>query len=365
MPGTPSIQLGLRGLPRDGRLVLTSVDLDSKAFWAGFRQGDEILKLNNIDVSRLSWLQIAELIASGPVIWVVNRSGEILTIVTDNSSRENAKFESSVVLWRDQAYARMALRTFEGDTALCTRMSKRLEEIHSRWALSGIVLDLRGNGGGSVDFARCVNTIFLGPGKSVATMRALDRSYSEEWKTLTENEMRKQGLVADTKTPMVVLVDGASASASELTAGALRDHHRAWNVGLLTFGKGSVNMPHDWPWMADKVLEYATGALFFQPNETSNELVGIIPDFEVAPRFAGKDLPDRVRRSAELYPDLPFKVNEASPPPRSEEIARIKACVDKSAIETKEAAMHASRVSPDHQLLHALEVLRCSRLADF
>ena len=113
---------------------------------------------------------------------------------------------------------------------------------------------------------------------------------------------------------MAVLLNGQSASASEATAGALRDYNRAWNVGRLTFGKGSVNVAQ--PFSKNVRFDaYLTAAIFYQPNYTSNEFIGIIPDFDIPARLGASAVEDFYIRNQDINPNLPYKKNESVIPP--------------------------------------------------
>lgn len=151
----------------------------------------------------------------------------------------------------------------------------------------GVLLDLRGNGGGRLDEAVETASAFLDGGPVV--------SYSRRGGDVQRLDAVGTG---DTRTPVVVLVDGGTASAAEVVAGALQERGRAVLVGSRTFGKGSVQEPHDLP---DGSALELTVARYTTPSGRSLEGVGLVPDIEVAPGSA----PDvAVRRGVEVLTGL-------------------------------------------------------------
>jgi carboxyl-terminal processing protease len=167
----------------------------------------------------------------------------------------------------DVAYVR--LTTFNEQTA--TEMRDKLEELKGEIGekLTGIVLDLRNNPGGLLDQAVAVADAFLDKGEIVSTRgRRAD--------TIQRFNSRPGDLIEDV--PMVVLINGGSASASEIVAGALQDQRRAIVMGTASFGKGSVQtiMP-----LSGNGAIRLTTARYYTPAGTSIQAKGIVPDIEV------------------------------------------------------------------------------------
>jgi carboxyl-terminal processing protease len=143
-----------------------------------------------------------------------------------------------------------------------------------------LVLDLRDNGGGLLDAAVDVTSQFLREGVVLYEDR---RDQPEKFYSV-----KKGGLALDL--PLVVLVNGGTASASEIVAGALRDYERGSLIGERTFGKGSVQMVYD---LSDKSSLHVTVARWLTPDRHRIEGEGLIPDVEVIPseeeRASGAD----------------------------------------------------------------------------
>jgi carboxyl-terminal processing protease len=136
--------------------------------------------------------------------------------------------------------------------------------------IKNLVLDLRGNGGGSLSEAVKIVNMFVPKGKTVVTTKGKIARAKSEYKTTVEP--------IDTITPMVVLVNGETASASEITSGALQDYKRATILGTKTFGKGLVQVPIDLPYNGQLKL---TTSKYYLPSGRCVQGTGVVPDLEV------------------------------------------------------------------------------------
>ncbi len=188
---------------------------------------------------------------------------------------------------------------------------------------SGIILDLAGNQGGDLEQAICVAGLFLGRGQLVVKLRNIQNGEMDE--RLTNED-------SVTVLPMVTLVDGLSASASEIVAGALQDHDRSWIVGERTFGKGTRQtrqyfMANDHGIFLDAIfatdiLFYSTTSVFFQPSGSTNQLNGIEPEFNLT---SGKIF----TREGDLSTNPILQIAPAHQPRRISIVAKIKECLAK------------------------------------
>ncbi len=167
--------------------------------------------------------------------------------------------------------ARVVLRSFRpGVGELVKQEMAELRRSAGRGGLAGIVLDLRGNPGGSVDEAVVIADLFIDEG-------VLTRTRGRDGRILREEKATAAG--SDTTTPLVVLQDRRSASAAELLAVALQDHGRATIVGERSFGKGTVQEQIG---IADGSLLTLTIARYFSPNDRAIDGRGVEPDVELA-----------------------------------------------------------------------------------
>jgi carboxyl-terminal processing protease len=164
----------------------------------------------------------------------------------------------------------LRLRDFpENATKELHQSISQLRKDAGKQGLRGLVLDLRDNGGGLLDEAIGIADAFLSEG-------AIVRTRGRRGTILDEARARRAGTEADV--PLVVLVNKASASASEIVAGALQDHGRALIIGERTYGKGSVQAPFE---LDDGSLLKLTTALYYTPDDRLIQASGITPDVHV------------------------------------------------------------------------------------
>lgn len=177
------------------------------------------------------------------------------------------------------------VKNFQQDTATDVQGAIRSMRAEAGGSLNGLVLDLRNNPGGLLEQAVDLSDLFLDKGVIVTTVGEGDRMREEK-------SARWPGTERDL--PVVVLVNGGSASASEIVAGALKNNDRALVVGLTTFGKGSVQTLLNFK---DQSALKLTIAQYLTPGDVSIQNVGITPDVELAPMLLGAD------GDVDLFPD--------------------------------------------------------------
>jgi carboxyl-terminal processing protease len=186
----------------------------------------------------------------------------------------------------EPGYAYLRIRAFQERTV--RDLEEALEELHktSPDGFRGLVLDMRDNPGGLLDQAVKVTNVWLSDGLVVYTKGRADSQ---------RQEFRAHAGDVEGQYPIVILVNEGTASASEIVAGALQDHHRALVVGERTFGKGSVQTVYPLDNGAGLRL---TTALYYTPGGRSIQEVGITPDIPVkadATLAAAGDVPKRLR----------------------------------------------------------------------
>jgi len=254
---------------RDGVLTVISPLKDSPAERAGLKAGDKILKVDETETADLS-LDAAVQIIRGPkgttVVLTVAREGNEenleISIVRDTIKIPNIKFEE-----KEDDIAYIQLYHF---TEKATKDFRDTADEVLRSDAKRIILDLRNNPGGFLEVAVDIAGWFLDPGLTVVT---------EDRGGKGENEVyRTDGSAGLLEYPLVILVNQGSASASEILAGALRDHRGVILVGEKTFGKGSVQ---ELTSLSDKSSIKITVAKWLTPNGVSIQEDGLMPDFEV------------------------------------------------------------------------------------
>jgi carboxyl-terminal processing protease len=250
----------------EGNLIIIAPIADSPADKAGIRPGDIIREIDGEPVGDMS-LAEAILKIRGPrgtsVTLMVLHEGDTepveITIVRSTVEIPSVRFEM------EDTIAVINITQFSERTD--EELSEVLKDLDEN-ATEGIILDLRGNPGGILGTVVEVASHFLDDG-IVATMR-------DNRGNLTDYEVVQGGIKTDL--PIVVLVDGFSASGSEVLAGALQDHERATIAGSTTFGKGSVNVLQE---LADGSGLYITIARWLTPSGRLIEGQGIEPDIEL------------------------------------------------------------------------------------
>ncbi len=224
--------VGLQVAQRDEQIVVTRAFPEGPAEKAGIRGGDRIVSVDGVGVAGKSLEQVVALIR-GPegskVKLGVARSGAgRLEFELERATIKLPVVESRVVAAGGERIGYVRLSQFtRGSSAAVRDAVKKLRQQD----LAGLVLDLRGDPGGLVSEAVGVASAFLPTDTIIAVT---------EGRKAPRTELRAHGDPLLTSLPMVVLVDGGSASASEIVAGALRDHDRATLVGVKTFGKALV-----------------------------------------------------------------------------------------------------------------------------
>jgi carboxyl-terminal processing protease len=239
----------------------------SPAEEAGIRSGDKILEINGEPTSEMSLIEATLKIRGKEgtkVKLLVLHRGEDIPIEIEVI---RAEIDLPSVDWEmlPENIAHLGITNFSGRTDY--EFASALEDIESQGA-TAIVLDLRDNPGGMLNAAVSVASQFLEEGLVLYTVDS--EGERTNW------EVKPEGLALDT--PLAVLVNGGSASASEVVAGALQDNQRGPIIGVKTLGKGSVNRVHQ---LSNGGALYITYARWFTPSGGQIDEEGIIPDIEV------------------------------------------------------------------------------------
>jgi len=260
--------LGIEVGMEDGFVKVISPIDDTPAARAGMKPGDLIIRIDNKQVKGLTLGEAVKLMRGKPktrIVLTVVREGEGRPLKVE-IIRDIIKIRSVKGYSLEEGYAYIRISQFQSHTA--DSLEKSLQDIQKKTegALKGLVLDLRNNPGGVLSAAVEVSDAFLTEGIVVYTQ---GRSENSRLVFKADQHDILSGA------PIVVLVNGGSASASEIVAGALQDHKRAIVVGEKTFGKGSVQtiLP-----MNDGSALKITTARYYTPLGTSIQAKGIVPD---------------------------------------------------------------------------------------
>jgi carboxyl-terminal processing protease len=263
--------LGIEVGMEDGFVKVISPIDDTPAYRAGVKAGDLVIRLDDTPVKGMALSDAVKIMRGKPGTDIV------LTIVRDGENkplnititRDIIRVTSVKSRMLDPGYGYVRISQFQSRTGENLREALEKLEKEAEGPLKGLVLDLRNNPGGVLSAAVSVSDAFIKEGIIVYTEGRLDDA------KLKFNAKPTDILDG---APLVVLVNGGSASASEIVAGALQDHQRAIIMGQKTFGKGSVQtiLPMD----NGSALKLTT-AKYYTPSGTSIQATGIAPDIEL------------------------------------------------------------------------------------
>lgn len=334
--------LGIEVTQEDGFVKVVSPIDDTPAYRAGIEAGDFITHIDGDSVLGLTLNEAVELMrgeVGEEIVLTIFREGTDepfdVTIVRDI-------IKLTAVKVRTEGRAIVVRITSFTESTYSNLVEGIAEEVEANGGvdnIDGFVLDLRNNPGGLLSQAIAVSDAFLDAGEIVSTRGR----YEED----SDRFNAQNGDLAEGK-PIVILINGGSASASEIVAGALQDHRRAIVVGTKSFGKGSVQtiMP-----IQDSGAIRLTTARYYTPSGRSIQALGITPDIlvEQRPRVEeDEDNGDQARRSRSEA-DLRGSLNNDSL--TDEEIEQLEA-------ERAEQEEIAARRDQDFQLSYGLDILR-------
>ncbi len=280
--------LGLEVGMEDGFVKVVSPIEDTPAYKAGLKSGDLIIKLDETPVKGLSLNDAVKRMRgkpNTPITLTVLRKGEAKALVF-KLMRAVIKTQSVKYKLSEPGYAYVRITQFQEHTGEDLAKALKAMRDQNKGPFKGLVLDLRNNPGGLLNAAVAVSAAFLPKDDLVvytegrtedAKMRLTANAENYVKGGAREDYLRNSS--PDLKTvPMAVLINGGSASASEIVAGALQDHHRAVIIGTQSFGKGSVQtiLP-----MNNGTAIKLTTARYFTPNGRSIQAKGIVPDIIV------------------------------------------------------------------------------------
>ena len=255
----------------EGAIRIVEPFEDQPAWNAGIRRGDLIIAINGQDVADLSNLNEAINRIKGPkgteVHLTVRRDGldDPLEVPVTRDTIDIPVVKSERYGENDE-FAYVHLKRFSADAG--AKLRAELEDLLTD-ETQGLIFDLRGNPGGLLREAIKVTSVFL------EDERVLIERFSDGTEEIYNTE---GGALVPDDLPLVVLVNWGSASASEIVAGALQDVERAPLVGVTTYGKGSVQLPHT---LSDESLLRVTIALWYTPSDRSINATGLEPDIVV------------------------------------------------------------------------------------
>jgi carboxyl-terminal processing protease len=326
--------IGIEITVKEGILTVVSPIEDTPAFKAGILAGDQILKIDGEPTKNVTLMDAVKRLR-GPkgtkVTIAIMREGfakpRDFTLVREVIPVRSVRYE---LLDKNYGYIRVSQFQEKTDSEFEKAM-KALEE-ENKGPLKGLVLDLRNNPGGLLDQAVKVADRFIGSGLIVSVE---GRRENQRMKF----QAHPQSTDAINHSPLVVLVNGGSASGSEIVAGAIQDHGRGILLGTQTFGKGSVQTIYP---LKDGSGLRLTTARYYTPNGRSIQAKGIVPDIIVKPAQTEEG-----------------KVAPLPKPPTERDLERHLIEIEKGLTKEKPVKEEVKEKKPaDNQLERALELLK-------
>ena len=335
--------LGIEVTQEEGFVKVVSPMDDTPAFRAGVEAGDYITHIDGEPILGLSLSEAVEKMR-GPVgekivITIVRVSEDEpfdVTIVRDTIKLVAARvrYEDNVVIMRVSTFNEQTIPNLKDG------VKKVLQENNGMRNVNGFILDLRNNPGGLLSEAVSVSDLFLNEGEIVSTRGRTDSDMDRF--TASKGDLA-EGL------PLIVLINGGSASASEIVAGALQDQSRAILVGTKTFGKGSVQTII--PLVGDVAMRLTT-ARYFTPSGRSIQAMGVSPDIIVEPQSpVSKEDLEEMKKGRERLKEIDLRGALSNENLTDDE---------KNLIETERERREiiAERRRNDFQLAHALDLIK-------
>jgi len=360
--------IGIEVTQKDGVIIVVTPIEDTPAFNAGVKAGDRIVEINGVSVVGSTLEDTIEKMRGklkGKITLGVAREGTdgVLTLEMRREIIKTKSVKSEVI---DDHYIYLRLTQFQKRsskdmTKAIIREKNKIKK--SKKELKGIVLDLRNNPGGLLDEAVNVSSIFLKDGVVVSTE-------SRDPKQKEIRYVKKTGY-KETSISLVVLINGSSASASEIVAGALQDHKRALIIGSGSFGKGSVQTIAK---VDDKQGVKLTIAQYMTPLGRKIQAIGIQPDLKISDfeaewekenRIDGKymrerDLQNHLNATIETDEEKKARV-ERERIEKKERIAKIRELRKKRKEKKGKTAKNSERKlrpSKDYQVIRAIDTLK-------
>ena len=252
--------------------IISPID-NTPASKAGLKAGDYIVKVDGVQIQGKSLMQAVDLMRGlvGSSIEITVRRRNVKKALIFNITREIIQVQSVKSELIDNNIGYIRLTSFNGNSSY--QIKKKINLLNKNKDLKGYILDLRNNPGGLLSQAITISDFFLENGEIVSTK---GRKISENRKWFA-----KKGDITNGKT-LIVLINYGSASASEIVAGALKDHKRAIILGENSYGKGSVQsiIP-----LKNRGAIRLTIAKYYLPSGKSISEVGVTPDIEIAEKL--------------------------------------------------------------------------------
>ena len=361
--------LGIEVGMEDGLVKVIAPIEDTPADRAGVKSGDLIFKLDETPIKGMTLSDAVKRMRGKPKTQIklsILRKSEtkpIELILT----REIIKVQSVKSKLVEEGYGYLRVTSFQENTT--PEVVKHLNVLYKTGALKGLVLDLRNDPGGLLNTAVGVSAAFLPPATLITSTDGRLPDSKHEFRASPEDYLRgsREDYLKDLpedvrKVPLVVLINGGSASASEIVAGALQDHKRAVVMGTTSFGKGSVQTVLPLP--GNTAIKLTT-ARYFTPSGRSIQAKGIVPDIVVEDNRAGlsalnlreADLENHLENAKDGKKEASKDKEISAAKPLNKNLENPKAPTSKDSDESNEPTRELASKN-DYQLNQALNLLK-------
>ena len=355
--------LGIEVGSEDGYVKVISPIEDTPAFRAGIKAGDLIIKLDDTPVKGMTLNDAVKRMRGKPktsIVLTIIRKGEAKPL-TVTLVREIIKVQSVKSKLVEPGYGYVRVVQFQEQTA--ASLVQHLDRLVKQGELKGLILDLRNDPGGLLNGAVGVSAAFLPPKALVVSTDGRTDDSKRKFLAIPEDYQRGRGEDAlrglpsnSRELPLIVLVNGGSASASEIVAGALQDHKRAVIAGTQTFGKGSVQSVL--PLSANTAIKLTT-ARYFTPSGRSIQAKGITPDVVI------EETPNGTQRTRFKEADLEHHLDNGdaakdADKPKSGKSDKTDKPRAKGSVDTEDELMKPLEFASkdDYQLTQAMNLLK-------
>lgn len=364
----PHYGAGIYVMATDAGVFVRRVVPNSPAARAGFKVHDKILRVGDHDIGHgVEGSRNSDLLKGqqpGDVLQVtIERAGHTKHILLTIGIVNEESIDLEPVHFNRRPYLYVRLGQFK--TGSCEKLKKRI--LSEKDPYQGLILDLRDNPGGLRDQGICAASLFVGPkdilGQKFVPVR-LPINVGFVPQVTGEVEWEKPGDLPAVfnKVPVVLLINSGTASSAEILAGALQDYKVAWVVGERSFGKGTVQTFRRMPGAKGFRIGF-TAAMFFRPNGNSNQLTGVVPNFEVPFRHQASPEERRFPREGDFFPNT-LKPESAEvgewKETRGEEVSSLRKCVEGTKSQARASSLLQARLGfEDFQMAYSLALLHC------
>ena len=332
---------------RDGALTIISPIDDTPAYKAGVKSGDIIIKINEVSSINMSLTDAIDIMRGKPgtpISITVVRKGEQEPIEID-IIRDIIKIQSVYAKTINDDILYLRISSFM-DTKVASELKKYIKQYKK--TTKGIILDLRNNPGGQLGQAIDTVNLFVDKGV-IVSQKGKDERENESFSATSSSTV--------TDVPMIVLVNGGSASASEIVSGGLQDLKRAVIVGQTTFGKGSVQRIIPINEEGSEAIKL-TIAKYYLPSGRTIQAKGIIPDIEVYP---GKVLTQEESsfklKESNMRKHLEVELEKVSDEKTKKEVKKEENKKEDKSIITKEMIMEDNQLKTGIDILKSLTIM--------